>query len=233
MQTGPWTGSGNMLLQMLLFLVHGVGFWQQTQDALRAVYETIVNWGGPALLLVAMADSSFVSLPEANDILIITLSTGQSWELMSYYVTMTIAGSVVGCTLLYGVGRKGGNFVNRKLSEERRTEMRRLYDRWGIWTLLVPAILPPPTPFKIFVLSAGLFRIPLGRFVILICLGRSVRYFMWGILAVLYGEATKRVVQEEMEIVGLILFLSLIAVLTGIVLIWRRNRKKAFSGEAT
>lgn len=222
-----------MLIEMALFTVCGLGFWQQIQTILSGLYETVKEYGGPALLLVALADSSFLSIPEANDILIVTLSTGQSWDLMSYYVAMTITGSVLGCTLLYSVGRRGGNFVKRRLSEERRNEMRRLYDRWGIWTLLVPAVLPPPTPFKIFVLSAGLFRIPVGRFIVLISLGRSIRYFMWGILAVLYGEAAKQFVQEEMKTVGVILFLALATVLTGIVLIRRRNRKKALSGEAT
>jgi membrane protein YqaA with SNARE-associated domain len=222
-----------MLLEMALFTICSMSFWQQIQEMFSGLYATVVEYGGPALLLVALADSSFLSIPEGNDILIIALSTGQSWDLMSYYVTMTIIGSVLGCTLLYSVGRRGGDFVKRRLSEERRNEMRRLYDRWGIWTLLVPAVLPPPTPFKIFVLSAGLFRIPPGRFIVLISLGRSIRYFMWGILAVLYGEAAKQVLQEEMKTVGVILFLSLVAVLTAIVLIRRRNRKKAFSGEAT
>ena len=222
-----------MLLEMAMFTFCSMSFWEQIQETFRGLYETIVEYGGPALLVVALADSSFLSIPEGNDILIIALSTGQSWDLMSYYVTMTIVGSVLGCTLLYSVGRRGGNFVQKRLSEERRNEMRRLYDRWGIWTLLVPAVLPPPTPFKIFVLSAGLFRIPLGRFIVLVSLGRSIRYFMWGILAVLYGEAAKQIVQEEMKTVGVILFLSLAAVLTGIVLIRRHNRKKAFSGEAT
>ena len=232
-RTDPSIRFGNMLNEMVLFTVCGLGFWQQIQETLSSLYETVVEYGGPALLLVALADSSFLSIPEGNDILIIVLSTGQSWDVMSYYVTMTITGSVLGCTLLYSVGRKGGNFVKKKLSEERRNEMRRLYDRWGIWTLLVPAVLPPPTPFKIFVLSAGLFRIPLGRFIILVSLGRTIRYFMWGILAVLYGEAAKQVVQEELKTVGVILFLSLAAVLTAVILIRRRNRKKAFSGEAT
>ena len=222
-----------MLLEMALFTICSMSFWQQIQEMFSGLYATVVEYGGPALLLVALADSSFLSIPEGNDILIIALSTGQSWDLMSYYVTMTIIGSVLGCTLLYSVGRRGGDFVKRRLSEERRNEMRRLYDRWGIWTLLVPAVLPPPTPFKIFVLSAGLFRIPPGRFIVLISLGRTIRYFMWGILAVLYGEAAKQVLQEEMKTVGVILFLSLVAVLTAIVLIRRRNRKKAFSGEAT
>ncbi len=222
-----------MFIEMALFTVCGLSFWQQIQETFSGLYEMIVEYGGPALLLVALADSSFLSIPEGNDILIIALSTGQSWDLMSYYVAMTITGSVMGCTLLYSVGRRGGNFVKKRLSEERRTEMRRLYERWGIWTLLVPAVLPPPTPFKIFVLSAGLFRIPLSRFIVLISLGRSIRYFMWGILAVLYGEAAKQLLQEEMKTVGVILFVSLAAILTGIVLIRRRNRNKAFSGEAT
>ena len=217
--------SVNMLPEMVALLVWSVGIWQGFQDIASSLYETIVEFGGPALLLIALVDSSFLSIPEGNDILIITLSTGQSWNVMAYYVGMTVFGSVLGCTFLYSIGRKGGKFVEKRLSVEKRTEMKGLYNRWGIWTVLVPALMPPPTPFKIFVLSAGLFRFPLGRFILMVSLGRSIRYFTWGILAVVYGEAARKVLEQNGPTVGVLLLVFLVVALAGVVLVRRRRRK--------
>jgi membrane protein DedA with SNARE-associated domain len=70
---------------------------------------------------------------------------------------------------------------------------------------MIPSILPPPTPFKVFVLSAGIFRVPFPRFLLAVIVGRSIRYFMWGILAVLYGELAREFLEENIHTVGLIL----------------------------
>ncbi len=195
------------------------------------LYDLVQSIGGPALLLVALADSSFLSIPEGNDILIIVLSTGQSWGVMTYYVLMTIAGSVMGCSLLYAVGRRGGAFVEKKLPPHRLEEMRALYVRWGIWTVMIPSILPPPTPFKIFVLSSGVFQLPFPKFLALVFVGRSIRYFMWGILGVLYGQDAKLFLQHHIETVGIALFALLLGIIASYFLLRRRTRKKSLSQE--
>ncbi len=196
------------------------------------LYDLVQSIGGPALLLVALADSSFLSIPEGNDILIIALSTGQTWGVMTYYVLMTIAGSVIGCSLLYTVGRRGGGFVEKRLPHQRLEEMRALFARWGIWTVMIPSILPPPTPFKIFVLSAGVFQLPFPKFLALVFVGRSIRYFMWGILGVLYGQAAKLFLQNHVQTVGLTLFVLLLGIIVSFFLLRRRTRKKSLSQEA-
>ena len=196
------------------------------------LYDLVQSIGGPALLLVALADSSFLSIPEGNDILIIVLSTGQSWGVMTYYVLMTITGSVIGCSLLYTVGRHGGGFVERRLPPHRLEEMRTLYARWGIWTVMVPSILPPPTPFKIFVLSSGVFQLPFPKFLALVFMGRSIRYFMWGILGVLYGQDAKLFLQNHIQTVGVTLLVLLLGILASYFLLRRKTRKKALSQEA-
>lgn len=194
----------------------------------QSLYHLAHGLGGPGLLLVALLDSSFLSVPEGNDLLIVVLSTGRGWGEMSYYVLMTIAGSVMGCSLLYAVGRRGGGFFERRLKPARLERARRAYQRWGVMAVVVPAILPPPTPFKIFVLSAGLFKLPFARFFGAVLVGRSIRYFMWGILAVLYGEAAKRFIQYNLPIVGIGL---VIAVALGVsVYIVFRMRRRANSG---
>ncbi len=202
------------------------GFWAPTRTLIEHAYEFIANLGGPGLFMIALADSSFLSLPEGNDVLIVVLSTGQNWGLMTYYVLMTTFGSVCGCSVLYSVGRRGGKFMETRLKGEKAEEMKAMYRRWGTWSVLIPSILPPPTPFKVFVLSAGLFRIPFPKFFLSVVIGRSIRYFMWGILAVLYGEVVGEFIEENLPLVGSVLFLLLIAILSSYAVKWFRARKK-------
>jgi membrane protein DedA with SNARE-associated domain len=167
----------------------------------------IMSFGGLGVLLLAMGDSSFISVPEANDILIILLSAGASWGHMIYFVSMTIIGSVIGCMLLYSLGHKGGNpILRRKFSQQNVERAEKLFKQYGILTIIISSILPPPTPFKIFVLSAGVFRLNPWAFFTAVVLGRTIRYSLWGILAVLYGEPVRRFVQQNLNTVGIILF---------------------------
>lgn len=205
------------------------GIWDHLSRMGGHLYALALALGGPGLFFIALADSSFLSIPEANDILIVVLSIGQSWEAMSYYVLMTIAGSAAGCSLLYSVGRRGGSFLRKRLNREKMEWVRRLYQRWGVWTIVIPCLLPPPTPFKIFVLSAGVFQLSFVRFLLAILVGRSVRYFTWGILALLYGQAAQRYLEKNLHTIGtvlLVLFLAIIALYLSL-----RMRKKSVPQE--
>jgi membrane protein DedA with SNARE-associated domain len=167
----------------------------------------IMSFGGLGVLLLAMGDSSFISIPEANDVLIILLSAGASWGQMIYFVSMTIIGSVIGCMLLYSLGRKGGNpILRRKFSQQNVERAERLFKRYGILTVIISSILPPPTPFKVFVLSAGVFRLNPWPFFTAVVVGRTIRYSLWGILAVLYGASVKLYVQQNLNPFGMMLF---------------------------
>jgi membrane protein YqaA with SNARE-associated domain len=210
-----------------MFLTATGGFWYSLQIFLDKLYVLALALGGPGLFFVAVADSSFLSVPEGNDLLIVVLSTGQGWQLMTYYVVMTTLGSVCGCALLYSVGRRGGVFMQRRLKTERVNDLETVYRQWGMWAVVVPSILPPPTPFKIFVLSAGLFRLPFAKFLLAVAVGRSVRYFMWGILAVLYGQLAKNFMQQNLPAVGVGLFLLLAGAITGYAVMWTKVRKKS------
>jgi len=171
-----------------------------------SVYSLITRFGGPGVLVLAMADSSFLSVPEGNDLLIVILSTGKSWGNMAYYVAMTIAGSIIGCLVLYYVGRKGGSpLLRRRFSPKSIERAEKLFENYGILTVVIPSILPPPMPFKIFVLSAGVFRLKPLSFIAAVATGRTIRYAMWGILAVLYGNSVKAYMQENLQFVGIVL----------------------------
>ena len=190
----------------------------------------IASFGGPGVLLLAIADSSFLSIPEGNDLLIVILSTGGSWGNMAYYVSMTIIGSVIGCLLLYSVGRKGGSpILRKKFSEKSVARAEKLYEKYGILTIAIPSILPPPMPFKIFVLSAGVFRVKTAEFIVAVVIGRSIRYFMWGILAVLYGNSVKLYMQQNLKVIGMILC-GIFALAVVATMVFYRRRAKAGKG---
>ncbi|MGH9428429.1 MAG: YqaA family protein [Terriglobia bacterium] len=179
--------------------------------------------GGWALLLIALFDSSFLSLPEVNDILIITLSI-QNPDRMLYYCTMTTVGSILGCLALFSVGRKGGQvLLRKKFAEDKIEAVARWYARYGILAVMIPSILPPPTPFKIFVLFAGAFRISVGKFVFAIGAGRGFRYFLEGILAVKYGEAAKDYMHQNYPYIALGV-VALIVVVALSYFVYRRCR---------
>ena len=133
--------------------------------------------GGPGLFIIAFLDSSFLSFPEVNDLLIVLMVINHP-ERMPFYATMATLGSVAGCLALYYVGRRGGNALLQKRFKggmvERASELMRKY---GAMALIVPALLPPPAPFKIFVLLGGVANVPLKTFVTAIAVGRGVRYF--------------------------------------------------------
>ena len=139
--------------------------------------------GGPGLFVIAFLDSSFLSFPEVNDLLIVLMVVNHP-ERMVFYATMATLGSVAGCLALYYVGRKGGNALLQKRFKggtlDRASNLMRKY---GALALIVPALLPPPAPFKIFVLLGGVANIPLKTFITAIAFGRGVRYFGEGILA--------------------------------------------------
>jgi len=200
--------------------------WFAKMSELLRAFATILD--GPGMMLVAVADSSFLSIPEGNDFLIVIFSAGKTWSRMAYYVGMTTAGSIVGCTLLYLVGRRGGSpLLRRRFSARSVERAERLFEKYGLLTVVVPSILPPPCPFKIFVLSAGVFRLSVSEFLTAVAIGRTVRYAMWGILAVLYGNAVKIYMQRNLPTIGVGLSAIFLLTLAAILVFYIRRTRQA------
>jgi membrane protein YqaA with SNARE-associated domain len=178
--------------------------------------------GGPGLLLIAFLDSSFLSFPEVNDILIIANSYHNP-ERMIYYATMTLIGSVLGCTALYLVGKRGGNaLLKKKFDEEKIRKVQGWYDKYGMLAIIIPSILPPPTPFKIFVLTAGVFDIKLGKFVLSVIIGRSIRYYLEGYLAMTLGEHAADWMKDHYPLVALTSVLTIVFIF---IIYWVMRKK--------
>jgi len=162
-----------------------------------------LSLGGPGLFTVAALDSSFVSLPQINDLLVVLMVTqDKAW--MPYYAAMATLGSMVGCFIIYFLANKGGEAMLRgRLSSGRLEQALGLYRRHGLLALMVPALLPPPAPFKLFVLGAGLAGVRPLPFLLGVGLARGIRYTILGILAVYYGDAALELMRTHGRVVGL------------------------------
>jgi membrane protein YqaA with SNARE-associated domain len=178
--------------------------------------------GAPGIFLVAFLDSSILSLPEIADLLVIWMVTNNKSRLLLYVVSATV-GSLLGCLLLYGIGRKGGaSFVHKRFGSTNVERTLNAFRRYGVMAVLIPSILPPPAPFKIFVLLAGIADISVARFSTAILIGRGLRYTVEGLLAVWYGERAMAFIRENGSTVAIVL-VAIIAI--GFVVYLLRSRR--------
>ncbi|HEU4510226.1 MAG TPA: VTT domain-containing protein [Pyrinomonadaceae bacterium] len=180
-------------------------------------------YAAPAMVIIGALDSSLLSLPEINDYLVV----GRCYKYPSavfYFPLFAAAGSVIGCNILYTIVRRGGQAVLRKrfkLQSIKRVE--RAYERFGFLAIGIPAILPPPLPFKIFVATAGALEYPRWKFLTTVMIARSFRYYVEGILAVFYGQRVLLFLKDNgLVIVSVVGSLVLIGAI--VYLIVRRRR---------
>ena len=119
------------------------------------ISEVPIYVAAPAMVLIGALDSSLLSLPEINDYLVVARCYSDPKSVF-YFPLFAAAGSVIGCLVLYSIMRRGGQAVmRRRFSAENIAKVERAYARFGFLALAVPALLPPPMPFKIFVATAG------------------------------------------------------------------------------
>jgi membrane protein YqaA with SNARE-associated domain len=190
---------------------------------LEAIQHWATEFGGIGMFVIAALDSSFLSFPQVNDILVIVAST-QNPSRMPYYAGMTTLGSLIGCFALYIVIRRGGEaFMRKRLKGRFFDRAIALYQKYGLMAVIVPALLPPPVPFKAFVFLAAAAAVSPVRFGVAIVIGRGIRYFGQGYLAVLYGEQAADFMKKYGAQIGI--GLAIAAVLLGIILMKGRRKK--------
>lgn len=168
----------------------------------------------PAMVLIGALDSSLLSLPEINDYLVV----GRCIKYPSavfYFPLFAALGSVLGCWLLYSIMRRGGQALLRKrFKHESIKRVERAYERYGFFAIAVPAILPPPLPFKIFVATAGTLEYPRWKFLLTVMIARSLRYYVEGTLAVFYGRRVLTFMRDNgLVIVSVVAALILVGLL--------------------
>jgi membrane protein YqaA with SNARE-associated domain len=164
--------------------------------------EYLVTFGPLGLFAVALLDSTFVPLPSSADALLLLLSTAQP-RFMILYAFMATAGSAIGCWILYLISRRAGSRALSRFSEAKQKRVKELIERYDMLAVLVATLLPPPFPFKLFVITAGVFRFSLLRFMIAIIAGRAFRFLLEGYFAVRYGAEAKAILARYYPWIGL------------------------------
>jgi membrane protein YqaA with SNARE-associated domain len=185
--------------------------------------------GAPGLFLISFLDSSVLTFPVINDLLLIELSI-QHPARMPLYATMAALGSLLGCVLLFFLARMAGEAFFHAKAGDHAHAIRHWVENNGFGGVLVAALLPPPTPFKFFVLAAGVFEVPLTSFTSAIALARAFRYFGIGYLAVRYGaDAMPYLLAHKLQIS--VLVIGLVALSYGLSRVLLRHKPQVSAKE--
>lgn len=191
-------------------------------ELLAAVQPYIDQFGGVGMLLIAALDTSFVSMPNVNDLLLMwqTIKRPDAWW---YYALMTSIGSMLGSLVIYELGRRGGEaFLLKRFRPHHVMRVRTVFERYGLWAMAVVAFLPPPTPYKIFVLLAGVGGLGPVPFALSVLAGRFVRYGAEGWLARVYGDrATAWLTVHAGDLALAVLGVCLLGLVTWLLWRWR------------
>ena len=177
-------------------------------------------WG---VFAIAFADSALLGMPVDA---IVAYYVYQDHRKLLFYVVMASLGSVMGSIPLYVIGYLGGEKVLRKrITEERFQRIHRSFEEHEFWALMFPAMLPPPMPFKIFVLGAAVFEMRFRDFAAAMFAGRFVRFLTLALLTLWFGpqivELTATMVRQH--------FAWLLGAIAGGVLVWllmRQSKKR-------
>jgi membrane protein YqaA with SNARE-associated domain len=219
--------------------LHSALYW------LNQTFGAVVQWleqfvigvpiyvAGPSMIIIGALDSSLLSLPEINDYLVVMRCANSPSEVF-FFPLFAAAGSVLGCLLLYTIIRRGGQAVLRKrFRAEHLERVERTYARFGFLALAVPALLPPPMPFKIFVATAGALEYPRWRFILTVMIARSLRYYIEGTLAVFYGKTVLDFIKNYgFTILAIVVGVCLAGLITYLILQRRRPVASALTDAA-
>jgi membrane protein YqaA with SNARE-associated domain len=181
------------------------------------------SWG---VFAIAAIDGSLLGMPLDP---VVAGYVYQSPHRFLLYVLMASAGSAAGSIVLYGIGYKGGEvLLQKRMSPQKFESMRRSFDRHEFWALMLPAMLPPPFPFKLFVLAAAAFEMNFAHFELAIFAGRFVRFMILAVLTIKFGPRVVSITAQLVHQHLAALLMALVVILVGYLLL-RRRRKATVS----
>ena len=188
-------------------------------EFLLRVSQHLQYLGIPGLFVIAFLDSAAIPImggPDALAMLLAWHRPGLAWLI----VIAASAGSTLGCLVLYGIGRAGGQLGLAKFGEERAAWVRKKLDRSAFWSVLVAVIAPPPFPTKLVILAAGAFRIPLTKLISGVLAGRLFRYGLEAYLGVRFGDQAAAILKRRYPEFSLAIIVLILVV---IIVRWKRK----------
>lgn len=198
-------------------------------NGLDSVSQYLVAFGPLGLFAIALLDSALIPLPGGPDAVMILLSTQRpAW--MPVYALAGTVGSVIGCVILYYISRRAGRRALERFPPQKQARVKELVDRYDVLSVLVASVLPPPFPFKLFVITAGVFRLSVVRFAVAVGVGRAFRFFLEGFIAVRYGERAKEVLAQNYPKIGLGVAVLIVVLFVLRNLLKRKRRNEEVGG---
>jgi membrane protein YqaA with SNARE-associated domain len=193
----------------------------------RSIRHWIYQLGGLGFIPLGLLDNSVIPLPGSMDVLTIFLSARKE-QLWFYYASMATAGSVIGGFVTYRLARKGGKeTLARRFPPTKLEKVYKIFGRWGLGAVAIPALLPPPVPMLPFLFAAGAMQYPARKFLFALTLGRLVRYTLLAFLAARYGRQILAFISQHSHpaifiVVGLI---STVAAILFVVFVGRQQER--------
>lgn len=198
---------------------------------LGQVSHYLVSFGPFGLFAIAFLDSVMIPMPGGVDAVLLLLASARpSWMLI--YVAAATVGSTIGCVVLYRLSQRAGRKALSKFSESKQKRVKDLIDRYDVMSVLVASLLPPPFPFKLFVVSAGVFRLNLMRFTLAVAAGRTFRYAFLAYLAARYGDQAKELLARYYPAIGITLAVLIILFFVGKTLLRQSDKNEPSSVES-
>ena len=189
---------------------------------LWALLKPLGAWG---VFAIAGIDAAFFGLP--LDPIVggyVYRHPGRFW----LYVLMAAAGSALGSLIIYGIGYEMGELVlEKRMGKEKFLRMRERFEQHEFLALMLPAMMPPPFPFKLFALSAAAFEMHFSHFMLAIFFGRVARFLILSLLVIKFGPRAVTLASEIVRTHGSWIFLGFLgAALLALVLRWRMKKNK-------
>jgi membrane protein YqaA with SNARE-associated domain len=198
-----------------LFLARVAAEWK------LVVLPALLKWGLFGLGAVAILDSSSIPVPmDAILALYVWNDKGHFW----LYCLIASAGSAIGGLLPYGLGRAGGElFLLKRVNRARFEALRDRFQRQEFLAVMIPSMLPPPTPWKVFIFASGVFEMRVVDFLIAVTAGRMVRWLVLSLLVIKLGPGAVDLVAHH----ALVTVLVVLALAVGGFALWWRRKKRA------
>ena len=189
---------------------------------LLAVLKPLGFWGAGAIAFVDAA-----AFPVPMDLIL----AGYVWadkKHFYFYVIVSAAGSALGGLVFFLLGRAGGElFLMKRINRARYEQLRDRFEKQEFLAMMIPSILPPPTPWKLFVIAAGVFEMRVSLFLLAVFVGRLIRNLITAVLTIEYGPEIVNIAARLATRHRVALLAGLVALLAMLVYwLWRTVSKR-------
>jgi membrane protein YqaA with SNARE-associated domain len=189
------------------------------------VWAMLKPLGSWAVFAIAAIDSAFFGFPLDP---VVASYVYQDRPRFLLYAVMASAGSAAGCIILYLIGYKGGEvLLEKRISRTKFNKIRSAFDRHEFWALMFPSMMPPPFPFKVFVLAASVFEMNFWHFLLAIFVGRLVRFLILSLLVLKFGPQIVALTSAAVAKHWPELALAVLVIGVLFAWFWRRARRES------